>query len=392
MPALSAALVARDYGARVVVLESAPRHMRGGNSRHTRNCRCMHEAPTDILTEAYPEEEYYNDLLRVTGGQTNEALARLTIRESEKCPAFMAKYGVRFQPSLTGTLHLSRTNAFYLGGGKALVNEFFAAAERLGIDVLYDAEVVEVTLDGDAFKSVTAMIDGQADQDRGARAGRRLRRLRGQFRLAEGGVGTAGRQFHLPRHALQHRQGAQVAARRGRAVDRRSDPVPLRWRSTRARRNSTAASSRGSTASRSASSSTSDAQALLRRGRGLLAQALRHLGPPGGAAAGPDRLFDHRRQGDRRASCRRCSRRSAPIRSANSRARWDCRQSSSCARSTEYNRAVKPGTFDHQVLDDCTTVGPDAGEEPLGAPARHAAVLGLSAAAGHHLHVSRASA
>jgi tricarballylate dehydrogenase len=35
--ALSAALVAREYGARVVVLESAPRDMRGGNSRHTRN-------------------------------------------------------------------------------------------------------------------------------------------------------------------------------------------------------------------------------------------------------------------------------------------------------------------------------------------------------------------
>jgi tricarballylate dehydrogenase len=159
--ALSAALVAREYGARVVVLEAAPRDMRGGNSRHTRNCRCMHDAPTDILTETYPEDEYYADLLRVTGGQTNEELARMTIRESQKCPQFMGKYGVRFQPSLTGTLHLSRTNAFYLGGGKALVNEFNAAAVRNGIDVLYDTEVIEVTLDGDAFKSVTAMIGGR---------------------------------------------------------------------------------------------------------------------------------------------------------------------------------------------------------------------------------------
>ena len=159
--ALSAALVAREYGARVVVLESAPRHLRGGNSRHTRNCRCMHETPTDILTEAYPEAEYYNDLLRVTGGQTNEELARMTIRESANCPQFMGRYGVRFQPSLTGTLQLSRTNAFYLGGGKALVNEFFAAAERMGIGILDDAEVTEVTLDGDTFKSVVATIDGK---------------------------------------------------------------------------------------------------------------------------------------------------------------------------------------------------------------------------------------
>ena len=158
---LSAALVAREHGKRVVVLDAAPKHMRGGNSRHTRNCRCMHDRPTDILTEAYSEEEYYADLLRVTGGQTKEDLARLTIRESEHCPSFMGRYGVRFQPSLTGTLHLSRTNAFYLGGGKALVNEFAASAERLRIDLLYDAEVTEVTLDGAEFKSVTVTIDGK---------------------------------------------------------------------------------------------------------------------------------------------------------------------------------------------------------------------------------------
>ena len=50
---LCAALTARQAGATVLVLECAPRHFRGGNSRHTRNFRCAHAAPTDILTEAY---------------------------------------------------------------------------------------------------------------------------------------------------------------------------------------------------------------------------------------------------------------------------------------------------------------------------------------------------
>ena len=31
----------------------------------------MHDAPTDVLTEAYREDEYFADLLRVTGGQTD---------------------------------------------------------------------------------------------------------------------------------------------------------------------------------------------------------------------------------------------------------------------------------------------------------------------------------
>jgi hypothetical protein len=36
--ALCAALTAREAGRSVVVVEGAPRHMRGGNSRHTRTC------------------------------------------------------------------------------------------------------------------------------------------------------------------------------------------------------------------------------------------------------------------------------------------------------------------------------------------------------------------
>src|ERR1700680_3733464 len=84
--ALCAAITAAQAGRSVLVLEGAPRHFRGGNSRHTRNLRCMHDAPTDLLTESYSEKEYLTDLLRVTGGHTNEDLARTVIRGSATCP------------------------------------------------------------------------------------------------------------------------------------------------------------------------------------------------------------------------------------------------------------------------------------------------------------------
>lgn len=145
--ALCAAVTARQAGCSVLVLEHAPKPLRGGNSRHTRNMRTMHKAPTSVLTEAYLEDEYWDDLLRVTGGQTDERLARLTIRATADALPFMEACGVRFQPSLTGTLNLSRTNAFFLGGGKALVNAYYATAERLGIDILYDTEVTDLVLD-----------------------------------------------------------------------------------------------------------------------------------------------------------------------------------------------------------------------------------------------------
>jgi tricarballylate dehydrogenase len=152
--ALCAALTAREAGASVLLLESAPFEWRGGNSMHTRNLRCMHDAPQDVLTEAYPEEEFWCDLLKVTGGQTNETLARLAIRDSAHCRSWMRRHGVHFQPSLSGTLHLSRTNAFFMGGGKALVNAYYRSALALGVQVRYEAPVARLELDGGRFIAV----------------------------------------------------------------------------------------------------------------------------------------------------------------------------------------------------------------------------------------------
>uniref|UniRef100_UPI000378AB1F FAD-dependent oxidoreductase n=2 Tax=Pseudomonas TaxID=286 RepID=UPI000378AB1F len=144
--ALCAALMAREAGASVMLVEAAPRAWRGGNSQHTRNLRCMHDAPQDVLVEAYPEEEFWQDLLKVTDGQTNEALARLVIRASSDCRGWMRRHGVHFQPSLSGALHTARTNAFFMGGGKALVNAYYRSAERLGVQVRYDSPVCDLEL------------------------------------------------------------------------------------------------------------------------------------------------------------------------------------------------------------------------------------------------------
>ena len=157
--ALCAALMAAEAGARVMLLEAAPREWRGGNSSHTRNLRCMHDAPQDVLVDAYPEEEYWQDLLKVTGGQTNEPLARLVIRASSTCRDWMRRHGVHFQPPLSGALHVARTNAFFMGGGKALVNAYYRSAERLGVQIRYNAPVDRIELDGHRF--VAAYSNGQ---------------------------------------------------------------------------------------------------------------------------------------------------------------------------------------------------------------------------------------
>ena len=157
--ALCAALTAREAGASVLLLEASPKAWRGGNSPHTRNIRCMHDAPQDVLVDAYPEEEYWQDLHTVTGGLTDEGLARLTIRASSTCRDWMRRHGVHFQPPLSGALHVARTNAFFLGGGKALVNAYYRSAEALGVAVRYETPVDGIELDGPRF--IAARVGGE---------------------------------------------------------------------------------------------------------------------------------------------------------------------------------------------------------------------------------------
>src|SRR6201995_5239020 len=153
--ALCAAISARRSGASVAVLEGAPKFYRGGNTRHTRNMRCAHDAATDILTGPYTEQEFWDDLLRLTGGQTDEELAKHMIRESKDILDWVVEQGVRWQPSLGGTLSLGRTNSFFLGGGRAMLNALYLTAEQIGVAIAYDAEVTDLTIEDGMFLSAT---------------------------------------------------------------------------------------------------------------------------------------------------------------------------------------------------------------------------------------------
>ncbi len=158
--ALCAAIAARRAGASVLVLEAAPKFYRGGNTRHTRNMRCAHDSATDTLTGPYREDEFWDDLLRVTGGQTDEDLARLMIAESKAMLGWIVEQGVRFQPSLGGTLSLGRTNSFFLGGGRAMLNALYRTAAALGVEVAYDAEVTALDIADGFFRSAAATVGG----------------------------------------------------------------------------------------------------------------------------------------------------------------------------------------------------------------------------------------
>lgn len=156
--ALVSALSARDEGANVLILERSDVVFRGGNSRHTRNIRCVHGADSQWNSGAYTRDELWKDLCSVGTGPSNEELARLTVEESENVPDWMFAHGGRFQRPLAGTLHLGRTNTFFLGGGKALMNSYYRTADAQGIPVLYDAMVTALVFDGARCSGVDLRI------------------------------------------------------------------------------------------------------------------------------------------------------------------------------------------------------------------------------------------
>ncbi len=159
--ALSAAITAREQGASVMLLECAPKHFRGGNSRHTRNMRLAHETHFEPYTGAYPEKEMWDNYIKATGGSGNLELAKMVISGSASILEWMKDHGVRFQHALAGTLHLGRTNAWFLGGGKAMINTLYRCAEKLGVSIRYNAEVVGLDVQGGRFHSASVLMDGE---------------------------------------------------------------------------------------------------------------------------------------------------------------------------------------------------------------------------------------
>jgi tricarballylate dehydrogenase len=260
--ALCAAISAARDGASVLVLEGAPKFYRGGNTRHTRNMRCAHDAATEILTGPYPEDEFWEDLLRVTGGKTDEELARHMIAESKDILGWIVEQGVRWQPSLGGTLSLGRTNSFFLGGGRAMLNALYLTAEQLGIEILYDAEVIDLDITDGMFLSATLKQgDGRATVSASALVAAcggfeaNIEWLKQYWGDAADNFLIRGTPYNRG-SVLKIRRRHHHKARLRRVWHRRQQGCPT----------------------------------LLRRRRGYLAEALCDLGAPRRRPAGPDRL------------------------------------------------------------------------------------------------------
>jgi tricarballylate dehydrogenase len=162
--ALCAAIAARRGGATVRMVEQAPLSMRGGNARHARNFRLMHDQPQWYVPDVYSEDAFLSDLLRVTHGASDERLARILSRGSATIAPWLGDNGVRLQDPSSGAMPYSRRTAFFLGGGKAAINALYTTAIKLGVDIGYDSEVVALAFGDEGNRTADIRHDGTIER------------------------------------------------------------------------------------------------------------------------------------------------------------------------------------------------------------------------------------
>jgi len=170
-----------------MLVERGQHHDRGGNSKYTRNLRCA--------SDAYPDEEVMSDLISVTGDEIDVELAKYAVRRSREAPAWMEAYGVRWQAAFRGTINLDRTNRFFLGGGKALLNVYYRALEERGVPVRYGTRVAAIEPSAGGGLLVTLECGGMTAQVRAGAFVAASGGYEGNYEWLEREWGQAARQF-----------------------------------------------------------------------------------------------------------------------------------------------------------------------------------------------------
>ena len=162
---LSAALAARESGARTALVEYAPEEHRGGNTAYAAgSIRFSYEGMHDLLTilpDLTPDEientdfgsytdGYTEDMDRVTEGRAMPELVDVLVRNSLPTVQWLRGKGVRFLPNYGRQAYRDGKKMRFRGGspveisggGRGLVDALFTTATRNGVTIFYETRGV----------------------------------------------------------------------------------------------------------------------------------------------------------------------------------------------------------------------------------------------------------
>jgi tricarballylate dehydrogenase len=169
--AMCAALAAAEAGARTLVLEKAPEAWRGGNGFFTAGGfrfafksfdeirelvgDMSEEEAASMVVNPYTEDDFYDDLMRVTEDLADPDLALLVVRESQATVRWMKARGIRWIPmfgrqayKVDGKFHFWGGLVLEaVGGGPGLIEMAYASAAKAGIEVRFEAKAMRLVTD-----------------------------------------------------------------------------------------------------------------------------------------------------------------------------------------------------------------------------------------------------
>ncbi|MBT5432437.1 MAG: FAD-dependent tricarballylate dehydrogenase TcuA [Alphaproteobacteria bacterium] len=182
--AFAAAHAAREHGCRVTVLERAPEDEAGGNTRFTAGAiRFAYRGVDDLvelmpdLTEeelattdfgTYSEEQFFDDMYRVTEYRTDPDLCELLVTRSRETLMWMRSKGIRFAP-IYGRQAFKVDGRFKFwggltveayGGGPGLLEAWNTSASREEIKVIYGARADSLIMDDGRIAGVMVRHNG----------------------------------------------------------------------------------------------------------------------------------------------------------------------------------------------------------------------------------------
>src|SRR5262245_51793579 len=185
--AFCAALAAREKGAKVLMLERAPKELMGGNSRFTAGAfRCVYEGVDDltaIMPDLTPEEiarsdfgtytsdQFFDDMFRVTQYRTDGELCDRLVGRSRDAMRWLRSKGMKFAP-IWGRQAYNIGGKFKFwggltveswGGGPGLIDQHLKLAEKQGIDIRYGVRAISLIFDGHVVSGVRVKADGKLE-------------------------------------------------------------------------------------------------------------------------------------------------------------------------------------------------------------------------------------
>ncbi|WMT53529.1 FAD-dependent tricarballylate dehydrogenase TcuA [Ferroplasma acidiphilum] len=153
---ISAAISAAEHGKTVLMIQNSNESFRGGNTRYTRDIRYMHEEDK-YSSDVYSFDEFFADLKGVSGNSLNKDMVSFILTNSVDIPEWMEQHGIILRSNIRGTLNLTRTNVFFMGGGKSLINTYYGYAQKLGVKIAYNMNVIDFIINNNRIHSIKVM-------------------------------------------------------------------------------------------------------------------------------------------------------------------------------------------------------------------------------------------